>query len=389
MADSGASDDEVVFEIEHCIRFFKNGRVERFFGSDPVPASTDAATGVASKDRAISPNVSVRLYLPPAAKEAGDNGGKKKVPVLVYFHGGGFCLHTAFNFVFHGYLSSLAARTGAIVVSVDYRLAPEHPIPAAYEDAWQAVVWVASHASGSGEESWLADHADFSRLCLAGESSGANIAHHMAMRAGTEELPHGARIRGIALIHPYFLGAGKVPSEDNDPVMAKNVVTMWSMVCPGTTGVDDPRINPLAAGAPALDALACGHVLVCVADKDVVCDRGIAYGEGLRASGWAGEVEILEVAGQGHCFHLVDFACADAVTQDDAIARLVLVRPLEKETKTLLGEVHCIPVFSVGEMSSSFGTFSGLDSCPFCSGESLKKVRSRLIYCQITWLSLS
>uniref|UniRef100_A0A0A9G8F4 Alpha/beta hydrolase fold-3 domain-containing protein n=1 Tax=Arundo donax TaxID=35708 RepID=A0A0A9G8F4_ARUDO len=147
----------------------------------------------------------------------------------------------------------------------------------------------------------------------------------MAMRAGTEEepLPCGAEISGVALVHPYFLGDGRVASEENDPAMAENVVTMWRVVCPGTTGVDDPWINPLAAGAPAMDALACGRVLVCLAEKDVASDRGRAYGEGLRASGWPGEVEVLEVSGQGHCFHLVDFACADAVAQDDAIARFV------------------------------------------------------------------
>ncbi|KAL6846451.1 hypothetical protein ACP4OV_023899 [Aristida adscensionis] len=321
MAGSGGSDDEVVFEVEHCIRVFKGGRVERYFGSDPVPASTDATTGVASKDRAVAPDVAVRLYLPPTG---GDGGGAGKLPLLVYFHGGGFCLHTAFNAVFHAYLNSLAARAGAVVVSVDYRLAPEHPLPAAYDDSWRALCWVASHAgSGSGDEPWLTDRADFSRLCLAGESAGANIAHHMAMRAGAEPLPGGARIGGVALVHPYFLGHGRVPSEAHDPAMAENVVTMWRVVCPGTSGVDDPRINPLAAGAPAMAGLACRRVLVCLAEKDVVSDRGRAYGEGLRASGWGGEVEVLEVSGQGHCFHLVDFACADAVAQDDAIARLV------------------------------------------------------------------
>ncbi|KAF8695155.1 hypothetical protein HU200_037766 [Digitaria exilis] len=306
------------------IRVYKSGRVDRFFGSDPVPATTDAATGVASKDRAISPDVAVRLYLPPAANEAEDNGGsgkKKKLPILVYFHGGGFCLHTAFNFVFHGYLTSLAARARAIVVSVDYRLAPEHPLPAAYDDSWQALRWVASH-----EEPWLADHGDFSRLCVGGESAGANIAHHMAMRAGTEPflLPHGARISGAVMVHPYFLGSGRVSSEETDPGMAESVVTMWRVVCPGTTGVeDDPWINPLAAAAPGLKGLACGRVLVCLAEKDVVRDRGHAYAEGLRASGWDGEVEVVEVAGQGHCFHLVDFTSADAVAQDDAIAKFV------------------------------------------------------------------
>ncbi|KAL6655440.1 hypothetical protein ACP70R_006266 [Stipagrostis hirtigluma subsp. patula] len=326
MAGSGASDDEVVFEVEHFIRVFKGGRVDRCFGSDPVPASTDAATGVASKDRAVSPDVAVRLYLPPAAKGTGDDDGggdSRKLPVLVYFHGGGFCLHTAFNAVFHAYLSSLAARAGAIVVSVDYRLAPEHPLPAAYEDSWRALCWVASHAGGSGDEPWLAGRADFSRLCLAGESAGGNIAHHMAMRAGAEALPCGAKISGIAVVHPYFLGDGRVPSEENDPAMAEKVVAMWRMVCPGTTGVDDPWINPLAAGAAGMEALACGRVLVYLAEKDVVRDWGRAYGEGLRASGWAGEVEVLEVSGQGHCFHLVDFACPDAVAQDDAIAKLV------------------------------------------------------------------
>ncbi|CAN6217956.1 unnamed protein product [Urochloa humidicola] len=329
MANSGAIDDEVVFEMAQLIRVYKSGRVERYFGSDPVPASTDAATGVASKDRAISPEVAVRLYLPPAAKETGTNGvvTSKKLPILVYFHGGGFCLHTAFNFIFHGYLTSLAARTRAIVVSVEYRLAPEHPLPAAYDDSWQALRWVASHAGG-GEEPWLADHGDFSRLCVSGESAGANSAHHVAMRAAAAEelppLPHGTRIAGAVLVHPYFLGAGTVPSEETDPAMAQSVVTMWGAVCPGTKGVvDDPWINPLAAGAPSLRGLACGRVLVCLAEKDVVRDRGRAYAEGLRASGWDGEVEVFEVAAQGHCFHLADFACADAIAQDDAIARFV------------------------------------------------------------------
>ncbi|CAN6217959.1 unnamed protein product [Urochloa humidicola] len=336
MADSGAIDDEVVFEVAQLIRVYKSGRVERYFGSDPIPASTDAATGVASKDRAISPEVAVCLYLPPAAKETGTNGvvTSKKLPILVYFHGGGFCLHTTFNFIFHGYLTSLAMRARAIVVSVEYRLAPEHPLPAAYDDSWEALRWVASHAAaatGSGggedEEPWLADHGDFTRLCVGGESAGANIAHHVAMRAATEKrppLPHGVRIAGAVLVHPYFLGAGRVASEETDPAMAQIVVTMWRVVCPGTAGVaDDPWINPLAAGAPALRGLACGRVLVCLAEKDMVRDRGRAYAERLRSSGWDGEVEVLEVAGQDHCFHLADFASAGAIAQDDAIARFV------------------------------------------------------------------
>ncbi|KAL6652285.1 hypothetical protein ACP70R_011210 [Stipagrostis hirtigluma subsp. patula] len=323
MAGSGASDDEVVLDVAHLIRVYKSGRVERFFGSDSVPASIDAATGVASKDHAISGDVAVRLYLPAAAKEPGDHHVASKLPLLVYFHGGGFCLLTAFNGAVHGYLNSLAARARAIIVSVEYRLAPEHPLPAAYDDSWRALGWVASHASGAGEEAWLTDHADFSRLCLAGDSAGANIAHHMAMRAGAEGLPQGATISGIVLVHPYFLSDDSVPSEENDPVFAENLVQTWRVVSPATTGLDDPWINPLADGAPAMDGLACRGVLVCLAEKDALRDRGRAYCEGLRASGWAGELQVVEAAGQRHCFHVYDLTCAEAVKQDDAIARFL------------------------------------------------------------------
>ncbi|KAF8687929.1 hypothetical protein HU200_042521 [Digitaria exilis] len=313
MADSGVPDDEVVFDAPHRIRIFKSGRVERYCGSDPTPASTDAGTGVASKDHAISPDVGVRLYLPPAAAKEGDAGGSRRLPVVVYFHGGGFCLLSAFNSIIHGYLDSLAARARAIVVSVEYRLAPEHPIPAAYEDSWRALCWVASHASGAGEEAWLTHRADFSRLSLAGESAGANIAHHMAMRAGAEGLPEGARINGVVLVHPYFLSDGKVASEQSNPAMAENLVKMWRVVSPATatTGLDDdPWINPLADGAPALGGLPCGRVLVCLAEEDVLRDRGHAYCVGLRASGWPGQLEVVEAPG-------------DAVRQDEAIARFL------------------------------------------------------------------
>lgn len=312
MAGSGASNDEVVLEIEHCIRIFKSGRVERYFGSDPIPPSTDASTGVASKDRTISPDVAVRLYLPPVAA-TGSGDGTKKLPLLVYFHGGGFVLHTAFNAVFHAYLASLAARARAIVVSVDYRLAPEHPLPAAYEDSWRALVWAASHASGGSccgtseeaeEEPWLTEHADFSRLFLGGESAGANIAHHTAMRAGVEELGHGVKVNSLVLIHPYFLGGDSSESDEMGMALLRELVRLWPVVCPGTSGCDDPWINPMSDGAPSLAGLGCARALVCVGGKDAMRGRGRLYCEKLMGSGWHGEVEVWEADGQGHGFHL-------------------------------------------------------------------------------------
>ncbi|XP_040382804.1 probable carboxylesterase 2 [Oryza brachyantha] len=316
---AASADDEIVYESMPCIRIYKN-RVERYFGSEFVAASTDAATGVASHDRVISPNVSARLYLPRLDGPTAAAGAK--LPVLVYYHGGGFCLGSAFNPTFHAYFNAFAALAGAVVVSVEYRLAPEHPVPAAYADSWEALAWVAGHAAGGdgGDEPWLVDHADFSRLYLGGESAGSNIAHHMAMRVAEDGLPHGAKIRGLVMIHPYFLGTNKVGSDDLDPAVRESLGSLWRVMCPTTTGEDDPLINPLVDGAPDLAALACDRVLVCIGERDVLRDRGRAYYDRLTASGWRGEAEIWQAPGKGHTFHLLEPHCDEAIEQDKVIS---------------------------------------------------------------------
>ncbi|XP_037431592.1 2-hydroxyisoflavanone dehydratase-like [Triticum dicoccoides] len=308
---AATTDDELVYESMPCIRIYRN-RVERYLGSEFVAASTDAATGVTSRDRTISPQVSARLYLPRL-------DAATKLPVLVYYHGGGFCLGSAFNPMFHAYLNNLVALANVLVVSVEYRLAPEHPVPAAYADSWEALTWAVSHV----DEPWLADHADFSRLYLGGDSSGANIAHHMAMRVGAEGLARGAKIHGLVMIHPYFLGSNKVGSDDLDPTARETLASGWRIMCPTTTGEDDPRINPLVDGVPGLEALASGRVLVCIAEGDVLRDRGRAYYDRLRASGWSGETDIWQAPGKGHTFHLLEPCCQEAAAQDKVIAEFL------------------------------------------------------------------
>lgn len=122
MSDIGAGGgDEVILDAPGFIRVYKSGRVERFLPVDFAPPSTDAApTGVSSKDVAILPEagVSARIYLPAAPSSGSFNG---KLPVLVFFHGGGFCLGSAFDAAVHGHASRLAAAARAIVVSVEYR----------------------------------------------------------------------------------------------------------------------------------------------------------------------------------------------------------------------------------------------------------------------------
>ncbi|KAF5203245.1 2-hydroxyisoflavanone dehydratase [Thalictrum thalictroides] len=292
---------QVAYEVLPYLRVYQDGHVERLSETDKVPPGFDSKTSVTSKDSLIIPNqhVSARIYLPKVTNT------NNKLPVLVYYHGGAFCLSSPSSPTYHNCLNSLVSKANVIAVSVNFRLAPEHRLPIAYEDSWGALQWVASHSKGQGSESWLAKYADFSKLFLAGDSSGANIAHNIAMLAGDPKAGLNVKILGIALIHPYFWGSKRIGSESTSkPFMEKVVVTHWPFVCPSSPSNDDPRVNPVGDGAPNLSCLGCTKVLVCVAGKDVFKDRGRLYYDTLSKCGWNGVVEIFETEGEGHAFHL-------------------------------------------------------------------------------------
>ncbi|KAM1106286.1 hypothetical protein ACFX13_003224 [Malus domestica] len=204
------SDEELAHDFSPIIKVYKDGRVERSLGTSTVPPSTHPQTGVQSKDVVISqePPVSARLYLPTKATAT------TKLSLLVYFHGGGFCIEGSSSPTYHNYLNSLVSGANVVAVSVNYRLAPEHPLPAAYDDSWAAVKWVASHFDGNGSEDWLNLHADFHRVFFAGDSAGANIAHQMGLRVGSEGMVGGAKLIGVVLIYPYFWGTEPVGAEE-------------------------------------------------------------------------------------------------------------------------------------------------------------------------------
>ncbi|KAJ4977691.1 hypothetical protein NE237_008471 [Protea cynaroides] len=292
-------------EIDHdflpYLRVYKDGRVERLVLTDFIPASVDPKTGVSSKDVVISPDsgVSARIFLPNLTHN------NQKLPLLIYFHGGGFCVGSPFNSAYHHHLKSIVAKSNVIAVSVEYRLAPEHPIPACYDDSWAALQWALSHSAAQKEEAepWLTNHVDFNRVFLAGESAGANIAHNMAMRMGAEP---GLKLLGLALVHPFFWGSEPIGSEAKAPNQNRkaSVDRIWPYTCPSNPDNDDPRINPMAANAPSLVELGCSRVLVFVAAEDVLRDRGWLYYEALGRSGWMGTVEFRETEEEDHCFHL-------------------------------------------------------------------------------------
>ncbi|KAG0452793.1 hypothetical protein HPP92_025457 [Vanilla planifolia] len=288
-------EEEIEIDAPGFFRLYKNGRFVRLIGTERMSASLDPSTGVDSKDVLVDPSsgVSVRLYLPPVSPT-------RKLPVLVYFHGGAFCLESAASPIYHRHLNTLASRTPLLVVSVDYRLAPEHPLPTAYEDSWTALRWV---FSSPFPDQWIADYGDLTRVFLAGDSAGANIAHHLALR-GRKETEAGIAIKGVLLIHPYFWGTDPIGSESADPTFRSHINKIWQLTCPDTTGPDDPRLNPFTDEAKSLKELGCDRLLVTIAEKDLMRNRGRAYYDKVKESGWTGEAELHEMPDAEHVFHL-------------------------------------------------------------------------------------
>nr|CAD1834138.1 unnamed protein product [Ananas comosus var. bracteatus] len=179
-----------------------------------------------------------------------------------------------------------------LVVSVEYRRAPEHPLPAAYDDAWATLRCAAARV-----DPWLAERGNLARVFLGGDSAGANIAHNVAMRVATEGL--GVRIEGSILIH-LVLGEKEIGVEEAERRRGK-MKGFWEVVSPGTEVAKDPRLNPMAEGKEErLRTLECERVMVAVEEKDALRERGREYYEGLKRSGLEGRVELLESEREEH-----------------------------------------------------------------------------------------
>jgi hypothetical protein len=160
-------------------------------------------------------NLHLRMYKPTSTKS---NCNNLIIPIIVFIHGGGFCVGSRTWPSSHNCCVRLASGLGALVVAPDYRLAPEHRLPAAMDDIVSAVKWVQKQRQGvseSGGDAWLSGTLDFDRVFIVGDSSGGNIAHHLAVRFGSAEKDTTRmRVRGYLLLAPFFGGEVRTKSEE-------------------------------------------------------------------------------------------------------------------------------------------------------------------------------
>jgi acetyl esterase len=223
-------------------------------------APTDSGTGPAVHrvDDVRADGVACRLYRPQTTQTKG---------AVVYAHGGGWVMGSLDTD--DALCRELAVRSGLPVLAVDYRLAPEHPYPAALHDLETAGAWL--RGAGARRYGVVAE-----RLVLVGESAGAHLAAVVARRARDGGTPY----HGQVLVNPVIDPQRKYPDNDTYRRNAECMRFYWDAYAPRGVDRAELDLNPLAADLAGLPP-----ALVITADYDVLRDEGEKYATALAESG--------------------------------------------------------------------------------------------------------
>lgn len=291
-----------------------NRRFLRFFDlrSPPTPDPKPTATGsrsVSTSDVTVDPSRDLwfRLFIPASASSA----APKSLPVLVFFHGGGFVFLSPDCFAYDAVCRKMARKIPAVVVSVNYRLSPEHRCPSQYDDGFDVLKFLDVNHDGV-----LPKAADLSRCFLAGDSAGANLAHHVAVRValarkgGSSSSSNlgAVRVEGLIAIQPFFGGEERTEAEMRLPrgpvVTVERTDWMWKACLPEGASRDHPFCN--VSGTEAEDISGLGEfpdrTVVVVGGLDPLQDWQRKYYEWLRRSGK--DARLLEYPRMIHAFYI-------------------------------------------------------------------------------------
>ena len=222
--------------------------------------------GVKAVDRTIKADgveIPLRVYRPAAAGA---------LPAVLFYHGGGWMLGDLDS---HDSITAdICGRTGAVVIAVQYRLAPEHPFPAAFDDCYAALSYVASHAGDFG--------IDAAHLAVCGDSAGGNLAAAVALAARDR---NGPLLSGQVLIYPACGTDFDLPSchdnADAPNLTREALIELWNHY----VGGDPARATCYAAPMRAPHFRDLPSALICTAQYDPLRDDGRLYAECLRNAG--------------------------------------------------------------------------------------------------------
>nr|GMD77149.1 probable carboxylesterase 6 [Ipomoea batatas]GME12456.1 probable carboxylesterase 6 [Ipomoea batatas]GME13399.1 probable carboxylesterase 6 [Ipomoea batatas]GME19930.1 probable carboxylesterase 6 [Ipomoea batatas] len=308
-------------EIPGLIKVYRDGHVERPQIIPNVSCSLPPEFGVTCTDVKIdkSTNIWARCYVPRC---------DYKVPLLVYFHGGGFCVGSASWSCYHEFLAKLARKANCVVLSVNYRLAPENPLPAAYDDGVKAVMWLRQHAGAAAKEynyCW-SNKCEFSSVFLGGDSAGGNIAHNVAIRLCQEFKPlNPLVIKGTILIQPFVGGESRTYSEIYTALPPHSALTLaasdtyWRLALPVGANRDHPWCNPIIT-TNMKEVMRVPASLVLISELDILKDRSLELCGALSRGGK--KVELFMCKGVGHAFHILSKSQLAQTRTDELIAQI-------------------------------------------------------------------
>ncbi len=275
-----------------------------------VPAADPEPVGAVSDTSIPGPggDIAVRIYRPVTDAAA--------LPVVVYAHGGGFVFCDLDSH--DGLCRNLANRIGAVMVSVDYRLAPEHPWPAAADDLYAAVRWINDNADALG--------IDAGRIVVGGDSAGGNLAAVTALMTRDRG---GPELAGQLLLYPVIAADFDTESYRAfgrgyyNPKPA--LQWYWDQYVPTVAERSHPYASPLGADLHGLPP-----AVVVIAGHDPLRDEGVAYADALETAG----VSVTRLSYQGgvHGFltmPMLDLAQRARADISREVAQLVSLPPTQ------------------------------------------------------------
>ncbi len=214
--------------------------------------------------------IPVRLYRPPAEDD---------LPVMLYFHGGGFILGSLESH--DDICAEIAARAGIAVVAVDYRLAPEHPFPAAFDDAVAVAGWLCAGGAGAG--------VDRTRLIVGGDSAGGNLSAALALKARDGG---GPALSGLVLVYPALggdLGRGSRVERAEAPGLSTADIRYYKRAYVGPEGHPD-HANKFAYPLKETDYSGLPPAFLVAAEWDPLRDDCQEWRARMRAAGGAAKL---------------------------------------------------------------------------------------------------
>ncbi|TQD81088.1 hypothetical protein C1H46_033359 [Malus baccata] len=272
-----------------------------------IPANPDPAPGdpVVSKDVTLNPETKtwIRIFRP--AKLPSNDNTVARLPLIIYFHHGAWIFLSAADSTVHTNCSQITSEIPAIIVSVNYRLAPETRLPGQYHDAIDAINWVRAQAQDPKGETWIRDYADVSRCYLYGCGCGGNIVFFSGLKAYQLQLEP-LKISGIIMNQPMFGGVQRTKSElrlavdQLLPLPALDL--MWDLALPKSTDRNHRYCNPMADGAHKAMIKGLGRFLVIGFGGDPMIDRQQEFVTMLVGCGVRVDARFDDVG-----FHNIDF----------------------------------------------------------------------------------